>query len=111
VVDTSSDVLAVGWASLPVEADKESVLVNHDGEVRVELPAGGQVSLEAESRYGRVESTLSWVRVADDAKSAKGMVGRGNVPRLRIVGDGGVVLGGPGSGGPPAGEEADGGER
>jgi len=111
VVETTSERLTVGWASLPQDAAVESVLVNQDGVVHAELPPSGAILVEAESRYGRVESTLSWVRVADDAKSAKGMVGRGNVPRLRIVGDGGVVLGGPGSGGTPAGEEADGGER
>ncbi|HEX5045422.1 MAG TPA: hypothetical protein VFV75_21200 [Candidatus Polarisedimenticolaceae bacterium] len=98
VVETSSDVLTVGWASLPMDAEKESVLVNRDGEVRVELPPGGQLLLEAESRYGRVESALDWIRVGDDGKSAKGMRGRGNVPRLRVVGEGGVQLGGPGSG-------------
>jgi hypothetical protein len=113
VVETSSDRLTVGWASFPRDAQVESVLINEDGVVQVELPAGGSVLLEAESRYGRVESTLPWVRVADDGKSAKGMVGRGSVPRLRIVGAGGVMLGGPGTSGEPATgepEESGGGE-
>ncbi|HET9299378.1 MAG TPA: hypothetical protein VFO11_05495 [Candidatus Polarisedimenticolaceae bacterium] len=102
VVETSSERLVVSWASLPRQDDVENVLINEDGVVIAEVPPSGSILLDAESRYGRVESSLPWVRVADDGKSAKGMVGRGEVPRLRIVGEGGVVLGGPGSAaGPP----------
>jgi len=107
VVETSSERLVVSWVSLPRDAAVESVLLNDDGVVHAELPPSGSILLNAESRYGRVESSLPWVRVADDGKSAKGMVGRGEVPRLRIVGEGGVVLGGPGSGAAPTGDRGD----
>jgi hypothetical protein len=107
VVQTSSERLTVGWSSFPRDAQVENVLINEDGVILVELPAGGPVLLEAESRYGRVESALPWVRVAEDGKSAQGMVGRGTIPRLRVVGAGGVVLGGPGSSGQPASDPAD----
>ena len=96
-VETSSDTLTVGFASLPRDMETESVLINDDGVVRVELPPGGQVEVDAQSRYGRVESSLDWIRVSDDGRSAKGLRGRQKVPRLRIVGEGGVVLGGPGA--------------
>jgi hypothetical protein len=107
VVETSSDQLTVSWASMPMDADADSVLVNEEGQVRVELPEGSQLSVEAESRYGRVESALEWIRVADDGKTAKGQRGRQGGPLLRVVGQGGVVLGGPGA---AAAEEAGGGE-
>jgi hypothetical protein len=96
IVETSSEVLIVSWASLPMDQETENVLVNEEGEVRVELPASGSFGLEAQSRYGRVESALDWVRVSDDGRSAKGLRGRGRGPRLRIVGEGGVVIAGPG---------------
>jgi hypothetical protein len=100
-VEAEGDTVAVSFSSL--SGREESVITNGSGEVRVELPLGGFL-LEAKSHYGRVHTALPWVRLNDDGRSATGVHGRGQIPRIRIEADGDVTLTGPGRGVEPPGE-------
>ncbi len=63
----------------------------------VRFPGDGGCRVEAETRFGRVETDLPKVRVLDDGRSAQGIVGNAGRPVVRVESAGDVFLVGPAS--------------
>lgn len=80
----------VSWAS--ITGDKDSKLVNKSGAITVRFPQGGSCRVEAKSEYGRVDSDIRTVKVADDLESAQGSVNGGYRPAVLITAYGDIEL-------------------
>ncbi len=91
-VDVEADgrSVEVSWLSIP--HDKDSSIKNEGGTVTVRFPASAACRVEAEAKYGRVESDLPKVVVLDGGASAQGTVGYASRPVVRVVASGDVRL-------------------
>jgi hypothetical protein len=72
----------VAWTSMT--GDAPSDLVNKSGSVTVTLPQSGPCRVEAKSQFGRIDSTIATVKVADDLASAQGPVNGGGRTLIKI---------------------------
>ena len=80
----------VSWAVL--SGEKESTLTNAGGKLTVRFSASGGCRLEAKSNYGRIDSELANVKVAEDFTSARGPVNGGDLPHVHITASGDIRL-------------------
>lgn len=73
---------------------KDSEVLNPGGEVELRIPPNLSVSIAAETRYGRIDSTLPGFGVQVQGKTAQGAVGPGGgQATIRIQAGGNIVLG------------------
>ena len=97
----------IEFASVP--AGEDSTLTNEGGGMTVGLPSTGAFRVEAEARYGRIESTYPWIGLTEAGDRAVGSPSRAGKPVIRILAHGDLVLGPPGAAAPqeaaPAEEE------
>lgn len=91
-IDADVDSIEVGWATLfPA---KDSSVKNANGRVEMRFPPNAGLQVWAESKFGRIESSLPGLKVDEGATSAKGVVGVGNnKTNVRIEAGGDIVLG------------------
>jgi DUF4097 and DUF4098 domain-containing protein YvlB len=80
----------VSWALLP--GDKDSVLQNVGGGLKVQFPPGGSCRIEARSKGGRIDSDLEHVVVSADGNSATGLIGAGGGRTIRVDADWNILL-------------------
>ena len=80
----------VRWALLARE--KDSLIENPGGDIRMLFPSQAACRVEARAPYGRIESRVPGVQVADDAKSASGVLRRMPRPTVQIVAGGDLYL-------------------
>ena len=92
--------VVVEFSAAPAGAD--SSLTNEGGGMTVGLPGTGSFRVEAETRYGRIESTYAWIGVTESGDRAAGSPARGGSPIIKILAYGDLVLGPP----PPPGGSA-----
>ncbi len=91
-IDADVESVEVGWATL--FPGKDSSVKNANGRVEMRFPPNAGVQMWAETKFGRIESSLPGLKVDDGATSAKGMVGVGNnKTNVRIEAGGDIVLG------------------
>ena len=77
-----SERIAVTWTAMSGEGD--SYVENENGDVHVAFPPNGGGRVKAESRYGQIESSLEAIQIADDGKSATGVLGRSERPVIQV---------------------------
>ena len=65
--------------------DQNSVVENTSGDVRLVFSDRSGGRIEARARYGRIESELQGLVVADDGTTASGIVNRVNRPTIQVV--------------------------
>lgn len=89
-VDLDGGDADVSWASL--SGDKDSQLVNKTGRITVTFPVSGSCRVDAKTKYGRIDSALSAVKVSDDLSSAAGPVNGGSRPVVHVTANGDIHL-------------------
>jgi len=80
----------VSWATL--SGEQESTLTNAGGKLTVRFSASSTCRVDAKSNYGRIDSELEAVKVADDFSSARGPVNSGYHPYVHITASGDIRL-------------------
>ena len=80
----------VRWALLARE--KDSLIENPGGDIRMLFPSQAACRVEARAPYGRIESRVPGVQVADDGKSASGVLRRTPRPTVQVVAGGDLYL-------------------
>lgn len=80
----------VSWAA--ISGEKESTLRNAGGKLTVRFPARGGCRVDAKSDYGRIDSELETIVVADDFASARGPVNNGYHPYVHITASDDILL-------------------
>lgn len=83
--------VVVGWSGMSPE--KNSVVQNEGGSVSLSFFAKARCRVQAESKFGRVQSELADVRVSEDEQHASGILGRGSRPMIQAVATGDVLIG------------------
>jgi hypothetical protein len=85
------EMVTIAWAATQVP--KDSSVKNTGGGVAMSFPSSSLMRVEAESKYGTVESEIEGIEVNDSANSAKGVIGgAGAAPIVRIVADRDIFL-------------------
>ncbi len=80
----------VSWAT--ISGETESTLTNAGGKLTVRFSSSGGCRVDAKSNYGRIDSELEGVKVADDFSSARGPVNNGYHPYVHITASGDIRL-------------------
>jgi len=90
-VQAEGDRVEVSWATLfPA---KGSLVQNDGGSVAVVLPPGAACRVEAETRYGRIESDFPGVAVGPEGTKASGALGSANQSTvIRVVAERDITL-------------------
>jgi len=90
-IQAEAERVEVSWGTQLIA--KSSSVQNDAGSVSVVLPSGAACRLEAETRYGRIESDLPGIEVSTEGTRASGSLGNGNRSTvLRIVAEGDITL-------------------
>ena len=84
--------VSVSWSQLG--HTKDSYVENLGGDLRVELPRKGGCSLNAKTEFGRIESQIPGLEIAEDLNEFNGRLRQGNRPRIEAVADGNIVFAG-----------------
>jgi hypothetical protein len=80
----------VAWNSLNI--DENCRIKNEGGDVTLHIPNQGGGRVEAKTRYGDIESDFPEIVVADDGRSADGILNRRNRPLVQVEAHGTVRL-------------------
>jgi DUF4097 and DUF4098 domain-containing protein YvlB len=91
-IDADGRRVEVAWSGLSFQG--KSDIRNESGAVVVRFPGGGGTRIEAESKFGQVESSLPTVVVTPDRHKAQGLMGYPGAAVVAIVAGGDVQLGG-----------------
>ena len=90
-VNADSERVLVAWAGQPPA--KASSVKNTGGSVEVQFPANCQAQVDAESRFGTIESEIENLEINEAASQAKGTLGNGPAaPVVRIVADRDILI-------------------
>jgi len=85
------EMVTVAWAATQVP--KDSSVKNSGGGVAMSFPSASVMRVEAESKYGSVESEIAGIEVNDAANAAKGVIGgAGAAALVRISADRDIFL-------------------
>jgi hypothetical protein len=97
-IHSDGPLVDVRWLQLPRE--KDAVIENESGDVNLFFPRTAQCRIEAQSSFGRIESSVETVRVLDDERRASGVIGRSNRPLVKVKAGNNISIA---AGNPPEG--------
>lgn len=89
-LDADSGRVDIAWSGMSFEGT--SAIRNASGGVVLRFPRQGASRIEAESKYGQVESRLPNVRVTEDGRQAQGLLAYPGASVISIIAGGDVDL-------------------
>jgi len=89
-VEADGDEVAVSWKTLNFK--EESRIQNDRGSLAIVFPRSSGCSVDADSRYGRVETVIPGVQILGDGSRAVGLINRRSRPVVRMKSSGNIRL-------------------